>query len=102
MQQKGIAVVHEEMQQCLIVVPAKLEKYGSRTSQFEQNCPLWIKAENVVWWIRGKKRATMISDAETIDIWECSLHLYEKAKWLTEIEEELDGIGMQKDPNWLG
>ena len=37
-EEKGIVMVHEEVQQRLVATGAKLESYGNRTEQYRQNC----------------------------------------------------------------
>ena len=36
-EEKGIVVVHEEVQQRLVVIGAKLERYDNRTESYRQN-----------------------------------------------------------------
>ena len=63
-EEKGIAVVHEEVQQRLVAIGAKLERYDNRTEQYRQNHLFESNQKKLFDELDGVERETVVPDAE--------------------------------------
>ena len=92
-EEKGIVVVHEEVQQRLVTVGAKLERYDNRTEQYRQNRLFESNKKKIF-------DETVVPDAEEStrfwsNIWGKPVKHKENPKWLRNVEEEFIGLGVQ-------
>ena len=99
-EEKGIVVVHEEVQQRLVAIGAKLERYDNRTEQYRQNRLFESNQKKLFHELDGVERETVVPDVEE------STHFWgnirgklvkheENPGWLRNVEEELKGLGVQ-------
>ena len=63
-EEKGIVMVHEEVQQRLVAIGAKLESYGNRTEQYRQNCLFEPNQNKLFNELDEVERETVVPDAE--------------------------------------
>jgi len=101
-EEKGVSVVHEEVQQRLVAIGAKLERYDNRTSQYRQNRLFESNQKKLFDELDGVERETVVPDAEEStrfwsDIWDNSVKHKENPEWLKNVEDELAGVGVQED-----
>ena len=92
-EEKGIVVVHEEVQQRLVTVGAKLERYDNRTEQYRQNRLFESNKKKMFY-------ETVVPDAEEStrfrsNIWDKPVKHKENPKWWRNVEEEFIGLGVQ-------
>jgi len=101
-EEKGVSVVYEEVQQRLVAVGAKLERYDNRTSHYRQNRLFESNQKKLFDELDGVKREMVVPDAEEStrfwsDIWDNSVKHKENPEWLKNVEDELAGVGVQED-----
>ena len=99
-EKKGIAVVHEEVQQRLVAIGAKLERYDNRTEQYRQNRLFQSNQKKLFDESDGVERETVVPDAEEStrfwsNIWGKPEKHKENPEWLRDVEEELTGLEVQ-------
>ena len=99
-EEEGIVVVHEEVQQRLVAIGAKLERYGNRTEQYRQNRLFESNQKKLFYELDGVERETVVPDAEESthfwsDIWDKPVKHKQNPEWLRNVEEELTGLGVQ-------
>ena len=99
-EEKGIVVVHEEVQQRLVAIRAKLGRYDNRTEQYRQNRLFESNQKILFDELDGVERETVVPDAEESthfwsDIWDKPVKYKENPEWLRDVEEELTGLGVQ-------
>ena len=63
-EEKGIVVVHEEVQQRLVAIGAKLQRYDNRTEQYRQNRLFESNQKKLLDELDGVERETVVPDAE--------------------------------------
>ena len=63
-EEKGIVVIHEEVQQRLVATGAKLERYDNRTEQYRQNHLFESNQKKLFDELDGVERETVVPDAE--------------------------------------
>ena len=74
-EEKGIVVVHEEVQQRLVAIGAKLERYDNMTEQYRHNRLFESNQKKLFDELDGVERETVVPDAEEStcfwsDIWD--------------------------------
>ena len=99
-EQKGIVVVHEEVQQRLVAIEAKLERYDNRTEQYRQNHLFESNQKKLFYELDGVERETVVPDTEEStrfwsNMWGKLVKHEENPEWLRNVEEELTGLGVQ-------
>ncbi|XP_063609949.1 uncharacterized protein LOC134783877 [Penaeus indicus] len=99
--EKGIDVVHEEVQQRLVAIGAKLERYDNRTEQYRQNRLFESNQKKLFEELDGVERETVVPDAEEStrfwsDIWDKPIGGYKT----TYIEVTKLKKQVRKLPNW--
>ena len=99
-EEKGIVAVHEEVQQRLVAIGAKLERYDNRTEQYRRNRLFESNQKKLFDELDGVERETVVSDAEEStrvwsNIWGKLVKREENPEWLRNVEEELTGLGVQ-------
>ena len=99
-EEKGIVVVHEGVQQRLVAIGAKLERYDNRTEQYRQNRLFESNQKKLFDELDGVERETVVLDAEGStrfknNIWGKPVKHKEDPEWLRNVEEELTGLGVQ-------
>ena len=99
-EQKGIVVVHEEVQQRLVATEAKLERYDNRTEQYRQNHLFESNQKKLFYELDGVERETVVPDTEEStrfwsNMWGKLVKHEENPEWLRNVEEELTGLGVQ-------
>lgn len=100
--EKGIDVVHEEVQQRLVAIGAKLERYDNRTEQYRQNRLFESNQKKLFEELDRVEKQTVVPDAEEStrfwsDIWDKPVKHKENPEWLRNVEEELTWLGVQDD-----
>ena len=100
--EKGISTVQEEVQQRLVAIGAKLERYDNRTSQYRQNRLFESNQKKLFDELDGMGREIIVPDAEEStqfwsNIWDNPVKHKENPEWLKIVEEELVGLGVQED-----
>ena len=63
-EKKGIVVVHEEVQQRLVAIGGKLERYDNRTEQYRQNRLFESNQKKLFDELDGVERETVVPDTE--------------------------------------
>ena len=63
-EEKGTVVVHEEVQQRLVAIGAKLQRYDNRTEQYRQNRLFESNQKKLLDELDGVERETVVPDAE--------------------------------------
>ena len=99
-EEKGIVVVHEEEQQRLVAIGAKLERYDNRSQQYRQNRLFESNQKKLFDELDGVERKTVVPDAEEStrfwsNIWGKPVKHKENPELLRNVEEELTGLGVQ-------
>ena len=99
---KGLGVVHEELQQRLVAIGAKLERYDNRTEQYRQNRLFEANQKKLFSELEGGHRETIEPDAAEStrfwrNIWDKPERHNEDAAWLKDFENELLGIERQEN-----
>ena len=99
-EEKGIVEVHEEVQQRLVAIKAKLERYDNRTEQYRQNRLFESNQKKLFDELDGVERETVVPDAEESarfwsDMWDEPVKHKENPEWLRNMEEEFTGLGVQ-------
>ena len=99
-EEEGIVVVHEEVQQRLVAIGAKLERYDNRTEQYRQNHLFQSNQKKLFDEFDGVKGETVVPDAEEStrfwsNIWAKPVKHKKNPEWLRNVDEELTGLGVQ-------
>ena len=99
-EEKAIVVVHEEVQQRLVAIGAKLERYDNRTEQYRQNRLFKSNQKKLFDELDGVETETVVPDAEEStrfwsNIWGKPVKHKENPELLRNVEEELTGLGVQ-------
>ena len=86
-EEKGIVVVHEEVQQRLVAIGAKLERYDNRTEQYRQNRLFESTRKKLFDELDGVERETVVHDAKEStrfwsNIWGKPVKHKKNRKWL--------------------
>nr|XP_027229447.1 uncharacterized protein LOC113821177 [Penaeus vannamei] len=101
-EEKGVSVVHKEVQQRLVAIGAKLERYDNRTSHYRQNRLFETNQKKLFDELDGVEREMVVPDAEEStkiwsEIWDNSVKHKKNPEWLKNVEDELAGEGVQED-----
>ena len=99
-EEKGIVVFHEEVQQRFVAIGAKLERYDNRTKQCRQNRLFESNQKKLFHKLDIVERETVVPDAEEStclwsNIWDKPVKHKENQEWLRNVEEEFTGLGVQ-------
>ena len=99
-EEKGIVVFHEEVQQRLVAIRAKLERYDNRTKQCRQNCLFESNQKKLFHKLDIVERETVVPDTEEStrlwsNIWDKPVKYKENLEWLRNVEEELTRLRVQ-------
>ena len=99
-EEKGIVVVHEKVQQRLVAIGAKLERYDNSTEQCRQNRLFESNKKKLFDELYGKERETVLPDTEEStrfwsNIWGKPVKNKENPEWLKNVEGALTGLGVQ-------
>ena len=99
---KGAEVVHEEVQERLVAVGAKLERYDNRTEQYKQNQLFESNQNRLFNELEGTQRESVIPDAENSrrfcsNIWDQALTHRENTDWFRKAENGLGELTVQDD-----
>ena len=99
-EEKGIVVAHEEVQQRLVAIGAKLERYDNRREQYRLNHLFESNQKKLFHELDGVVRETVVPDSEEStrfwsDIWDKPVKHKKNPEWLRNVEEELTGLGVQ-------
>ena len=89
-EEKGIVVVHEEVQQRLVATGAKLERYDNRTEQYRQNRLFESNQKKLFDELDRVERETVVPDAEEStrfwsNIWGKLVKNEENPEWLRNV-----------------
>ena len=104
LKEKSLEVVYEELNQRLIAVSAKLQRYDSRSKQFRQNKLFEANQKRIF----EETDGTTDDDVSPIadeslqfwsNIWEKDVNHNEAAEWLKDLENNLKDIPKQRDIN---
>ncbi|XP_037787453.1 uncharacterized protein LOC119583012 [Penaeus monodon] len=110
--EKGIDMVHEEVQQRLVAILAKLERYDNRTEQYRQNRLFESNQKKLFEELDRVEKQTVVPDAEEStrfwsDIWDKPVKHKDNPEWLRNVEEEarahqLDRCLQENNvPSWM-
>ena len=99
-EEKGIIVVHEKVQQRLVAIGAKLERYDNRTERYRQNRLFESNQKKLFDELDGVERETAVPDGEEStcfwsNIWGKLVKHEENLEWLRNVEDELTELGVQ-------
>ena len=99
-EEKGVVVVHEEVQQRLVATGAMLERYDNRTEQYRQNRLFESNQKKLFNELDRVERETVVPNAEEStrfwsNIWSKLVKHDENPEWLRNVEEELSRLGVQ-------
>ena len=93
-------MVHEEVQQKLVAIGVKLERYENRTEQNRQNRLFESNQNKLFEELDGVEMETVVPDAEEStrfwsNIWGKLVKHQENSEWLRNVEKQLTGLGVQ-------
>ena len=93
-------MVHEEVQQTLVAIGVKLERYDNRTEQNKQNRLFESNQKKLFEELDGVEMETVVLDAEEStrfwsNIWGKLAKHQENSEWFRNVKKQLTGLGVQ-------
>ena len=120
---KGIETIIEELQQSIVALAARMERYTNRVKQYRQNKLFKTNQRRLYQELNGENISeTFASDVEQSmefwsGIWGDTVIHNASAEWLKDVQNEMSGVGKQRNivlstdkfklhlrkvPNWNG